>query len=171
LLLTIANALAHDFYYKLIDPTASTTKRVFLSKFLLVCAAITAAYVTSLKPGDILFLVGAAFSLGASSFFPCLVMGIFWKRANKWGAIIGMGAGLAICGYYMYTRYPFFGVNMPLWYGLSPVSAGMFGLPVSMITIFIVSWLTPPPSKAVQELVEHVRYPHLKGGTLVTEGR
>src|SRR5207244_2313737 len=149
LLLTIANALAHDFYYKLIDPTATTGRRVFLSKFLLVCAAITAAYVTSLKPGDILFLVGAAFSLGASSFFPCLVMGIFWKRASKWGAIIGMGAGLGICVYYMVTRYPFFGINMPLWFGLSPVSAGMFGLPTSMITIYIVSLLTPAPSNDV----------------------
>ena len=171
LLLTIANALAHDFYYKLIDPTASTGRRVFLSKFLLVCAAITAAYVTSLKPGDILFLVGAAFSLGASSFFPCLVMGIFWKRASKWGAIIGMAAGLGICVYYMVTRYPFFGINMPLWFGLSPVSAGMFGLPTSMITIYIVSWLTPEPSKEVQELVEHVRYPNLMGDTVVSEAR
>jgi cation/acetate symporter len=171
LLLTIANALAHDFYYKLINPTATTAKRVFLSKFLLVCAAVTAAYVTSLKPGDILFLVGAAFSLGASSFFPCLVMGIFWKRASKWGAIIGMGAGLAICVYYMVTRYPFFGINMPLWFGLSPVSAGMFGLPVSMITIYIVSLLTPAPDKEVQELVEHVRYPNLVGDTVVSEAR
>jgi len=171
LLLTIANALAHDFYYKLIDPTATTARRVFLSKFLLVCAAITAAYVTSLKPGDILFLVGAAFSLGASSFFPCLVMGIFWKRASKWGAIVGMAAGLGICVYYMVTRYPFFGINMPLWFGLSPVSAGMFGLPVSMITIYIVSLLTPAPAKEVQELVEHVRYPNLVGDMMVTEGR
>jgi cation/acetate symporter len=171
LLLTIANALAHDFYYKLIDPTATTGRRVFLSKFLLVCAAITAAYVTSLKPGDILFLVGAAFSLGASSFFPCLVMGIFWKRASKWGAIVGMAAGLGICGYYMVTRYPFFGINMPLWFGLSPVSAGMFGLPVSMVTIFIVSLLTPAPNKEVQELVEHIRYPNLVGDTVVSEAR
>src|SRR5436190_436340 len=169
LLLTIANALAHDFYYKLIDPTATTARRVFLSKFLLVCAAITAAYVTSRKHGDILFLVGAAFSLGASSFFPCLVMGIFWKRVSKWGAIIGMGAGLGICVYYMVTRYLFFCINMPLWFGLSPVSAGMFGLPTSLITIYIVSLLTPAPSKEVQELVEHVRYPHLKGDTVVSE--
>ena len=55
-----------------------------------------AAYVTSLKPGDILFLVGAAFSLAASAFFPPLVLGVFWKRANKWGAIIGMLAGLGV---------------------------------------------------------------------------
>jgi cation/acetate symporter len=169
LLLTIANALAHDFYYKMIDPHATTGRRVTLSKVLLVMMAIIAAYVTSLKPGDILFLVGAAFSLGASSFFPALVLGIFWKRANKWGAIAGMVMGLGLCAYYMFTRYPFFGVNMPLWFGLSPVSAGMFGLPASMLTIIIVSLLTPSPSKAVQELVEHVRYPNLKGDTLVSE--
>jgi cation/acetate symporter len=171
LLLTIANALAHDLYYKMIDPTAKTGKRVLISKVLLVVAAITAAYVTSLKPGDILFLVGAAFSLGASSFFPALVLGVFWKRANKWGAIAGMVVGLGLCAYYMYTRYPFFGVNMPLWFGLSPVSAGMFGLPASMLTILIVSMLTPSPSKEVQELVEHVRYPNLVGDTLVSEAR
>ncbi len=171
LLLTIANALSHDLYYKMIDPHASTAKRVTISKALLVVVAIIAAYVTSLKPGDILFLVGAAFSLAASAFFPPLVMGVFWKRANKWGAIIGMAAGLAICVYYMVTRYPFFGINMPLWFGLSPVSAGMFGLPLGVITIFVVSLLTAPPSREVQELVEHVRYPHLRGDTVVSEAR
>jgi cation/acetate symporter len=175
LLLTIANALAHDLYYKMIHPSASTGRRVTISKVLLVCAAILAAYVTSLKPGDILFLVGAAFSLGASSFFPTLVLGIFWKRANKWGAIAGMAAGLGICIYYMLRTYPFFtnmGVpKMDLWFGLSPVSAGMFGLPLGMLTIFIVSLLTAPPSKKVQELVEHVRYPNLVGDTVVSEAR
>ncbi len=175
LLLTIANALSHDLYYKMIDPNASTTKRVTISKALLVVVAIVAAYVTSLKPGDILFLVGAAFSLAASAFFPALVLGVFWKRANKWGAITGMGAGLAVCVYYMLRTYPFFtnmGVpKMDLWFGLNPVSSGMFGLPVGLLTIIVVSLLTAPPSKEVQELVEHVRYPNLKGDTLVSEAR
>jgi cation/acetate symporter len=166
LLLTIANALSHDLYYKMIDPSASTTKRVTISKALLIIVAIIAAYVTSLKPGDILFLVGAAFSLAASAFFPPLVMGVFWKRANKWGAIIGMLAGLGVCMYYMLRTYPFFtnmGVpKMDLWFGLNPISAGMFGLPVGLLTIYIVSLLTPAPDKKVQELVEHVRYPHLR---------
>ena len=167
LLLTIANALSHDLYYKMIDPQASTKKRVTISKVLLVVVAITAAWVTSFKPGDILFLVGAAFSLAASAFFPPLVLGVFWKRANKWGAIIGMLAGLSVCIYYMLRTYPFFtnmGVpKMDLWFGLNPISAGMFGLPVGLVTIIIVSLLTAPSSKQVQELVEHVRYPHLKG--------
>ena len=167
LLLTIANALSHDLYYKMIDPQASAKKRVTISKALLVVVAIVAAYVTSLKPGDILFLVGAAFSLAASAFFPPLVLGVFWKRANKWGAIIGMLAGFGVCMYYMLRTYPFFtnmGVpKMDLWFGLNPISAGMFGLQVGLLTIIVVSLLTAPPSKQVQELVEHVRYPHLKG--------
>jgi cation/acetate symporter len=175
LLLTIANALSHDLYYKMIDPTSSTTKRVTISKMLLVVVAIVAAYVTSLKPGDILFLVGAAFSLAASAFFPPLVMGVFWKRANKWGAILGMLAGLGVCGYYMARTYPFFtnmGVpKMDLWFSMNPISAGMFGLPVGLVTIWIVSMLTPAPSRQVQELVEHVRYPHLKGDSVVSEAR
>jgi cation/acetate symporter len=148
---------------------------VTISKVLLVIVALIAAYVTSLKPGDILFLVGAAFSLAASAFFPPLVLGVFWKRANKWGAIIGMMAGLGVCMYYMLRTYPFFtnmGVpKMDLWFGLSPVSAGVFGLPVGMLTIFIVSLLTSPPPRQVQELVEHVRYPNLRDDSLVGEAR
>lgn len=166
LLLTIANALSHDLYYKMIDTNASTARRITISKVLLIVVAITAAWVTSLKPGDILFLVGAAFSLAASAFFPPLVLGVFWKRANKWGAIIGMTAGLSVCLYYMMRTYPFFtnmGVpKMDLWFGLNPISAGVFGLPIGLLTIIIVSMLTPAPDKETQELVEHVRYPNLK---------
>jgi len=163
LLLTIANALSHDVYYKMIDPHATTQRRVTISKILLLVVAIVAAYVTSLKPGDILFLVGAAFSLAASAFFPALVMGVFWKRATKWGAVLGMVVGLGICVYYMVTRYPFFGINMPLWWDIQPISSGLFGVPAGILTIIVVSLLTPEPARDVQELVEHVRYPNLRG--------
>jgi cation/acetate symporter len=164
LLLTISNALSHDLYYKMIDPTATTSRRVSVSKALLVVVALTAAYVTSLKPGDILFLVGAAFSLAASSFFPALVLGVFWRRANKWGAICGMLAGLGTCMYYMVQTYPFFGgVAANQWFNMSPISAGVFGVPIGILTIIVVSLLTPEPSKKVQELVDHVRFPHLRG--------
>ena len=164
LLLTIANALSHDLYYKMIDPHATTARRVSVSKALLLVVAFVAAYVTSLKPGDILFLVGAAFSLAASAFFPALVLGVFWRRANKWGAITGMAAGLGVCMYYMYTTYPFFGgVAANQWFHMNPISAGVFGVPIGIITIVVVSLLTTEPSKKVQELVDHVRYPHLRG--------
>jgi len=166
LLLTIANALSHDLYYKMIDPQASTKRRVTVSKALLLVVALIAAYVTSLKPGNILFLVGAAFSLAASAFFPALVLGVFWKRANKIGAICGMLAGLGICMYYMVITYPFFGGSPAnQWFGLNPISAGMIGLPIGLVTIIVVSLLTPAPDQKTQDLVEHVRYPNLEGST------
>jgi cation/acetate symporter len=163
LLLTIANALSHDVYYKMIDPNASTTRRLTIAKTLLLVVALLAAYVTSLKPGDILFLVGAAFSLAASGFFPALVCGVFWKRANKLGAIIGMLAGLGICMYYMYMTYPFFGVKAPLWWDITPISAGIFGIPAGFIGVIIGSLISPAPAREIQELVDHVRYPSLTG--------
>jgi cation/acetate symporter len=163
LLLTIANALSHDLYYKMLDPSASTQRRVAISKGLLLVVAVVAAYVTSLKPGNILFLVGAAFSLAASAFFPALVLGIFWKRATRWGAVTGMVVGLGICFWYMVTRYPFFGINAPRLWDMDPISSGIFGVPAGFITIVVVSLLTPEPSRQTQELVEHVRYPHLRG--------
>ncbi len=174
LLLTIANALSHDLYYKMINPNASPGLRITVSKFLLLGVAIIAAYVTSLKPGNILFLVGAAFSIAASAFFPALVMGIFWKRASKWGAIAGIVAGLGTCLYYMVHTYPtfiqWFGTTpIQKWFGLEPISAGLFGVPIGIVTIWIVSLLTPAPDKEVQELVDHVRYPHLRGD-ISTEG-
>jgi cation/acetate symporter len=163
LLLTIANALSHDVYYKMLDPNATTGRRIAVAKSLLLVVALIAAYVTSLKPGDILFLVGAAFSIAASAFFPALVLGVFWKRANKAGAVIGMVAGLAVCMYYMYMTYPFFGVNAPKWFDINPISAGIFGIPIGFLGVIIGSLLTPAPSKEIQQLVDHVRYPNLAG--------
>jgi len=163
LLLTIANALSHDLYYKMIDPNAPTTRRLAVSKGLLLVVAVLAAYVTSLKPGDILFLVGAAFSLAASGFFPALVCGVFWRRANKFGAIIGMLAGLGVCMYYMWLTYPFFGVNGAKWWDINPIAAGIFGIPAGFIGIIVGSMISPAPSREVQQLVDHVRYPNLEG--------
>ena len=163
LLLTIANALSHDVYYKMIDPNAPTTRRLVASKGLLLVVALIAAYVTSLKPGDILFLVGAAFSLAASAFFPALVLGVFWKRANKLGAIVGMLSGLGICMYYMYITYPFFGVNAPKWWDINPIGAGVFGISLGFFGVVVGSLISPAPSRQIQELVDHVRYPNLEG--------
>ncbi len=168
LLLTIANALSHDLYYKMIDPNASTGRRVAISKTLLLIVALAAAYVAAQKPADILFLVGAAFSFAAAAFFPALTLGIFWKRASKWGAVVGMIGGLGITIYYMVTTQPWmrgvFGVTSPveLWYGIAPISAGIFGVPVGFALIILVSLVTPAPNKEVQELIDHVRYPTLK---------
>jgi cation/acetate symporter len=170
LLLTIANALSHDLYYKMIDPNASTARRVLISKMLLLVVAVLAALVAAQKPADILFLVSAAFSFAAAAFFPALVLGVFWKRANKWGAVLGMTAGLGITFYYMVMTQPWlrgvFGVTAPidLWWGILPISAGVFGVPLGFAVIIVVSLLTPPPQGEVQQLVELVRYPNLDRG-------
>jgi cation/acetate symporter len=168
LLLTIANALSHDLYYKMIDPNASTTRRVTISKILLLIVALMAAYVAAQKPADILFLVSAAFSFAAAAFFPALVLGIFWKRANGIAASLGMVTGLGVTFYYMVTTQPWlrdiFGVTAPiqLWWGIQPISAGIFGVPVGLAVIVLVSLVTPAPNRKLQELVEHVRYPGFK---------
>ena len=167
LLLTIANALSHDLYYKMIDPNAPTARRVMISKALLLVVALLAALVAAQKPADILFLVSAAFSFAAAAFFPALVLGVFWKRANKWGATLGMISGLGLTFYYMATTHVWmrsvFGVTEPisLWFGILPISAGVFGVPLGFAVIIIVSLLTPAPKPEIQELVEHVRYPNL----------
>ncbi|WP_341916285.1 sodium:solute symporter family protein [Polaromonas sp. YR568] len=168
LLLTIANALSHDLYYKMIDPNASTARRVTISKVLLLIVALAAAYVAAQKPADILFLVSAAFSFAAAAFFPALTLGIFWKRATGIAASLGMIAGLGTTFYYMITTQPWmrglFGITSPvqLWWDIQPISAGVFGVPIGFAVIILVSLVTPAPSRKVQELVEHVRYPTLR---------
>jgi cation/acetate symporter len=174
LLLTIANALSHDFYYKMINPNAPTARRVLISKCLLLVVAGCAAYVAAQKPADILFLVSAAFSLAAAGFFPALVLGIFWKRTTGIAATLGMIVGFGTTFYYMtktqpWLRETFYGIakNVPvlptdLWWDISPISAGVFGTPLGFIVIILVTLVTPAPSKETQELVEHVRYPNLR---------
>ncbi len=171
LLLTIANALSHDLYYKMIDPNAPTGRRVLLSKILLLVVAVLAAYVASLKIADILFLVSAAFSLAAAGFFPALVLGVFWKRTTGIAASIGMVLGFAVTFWYMITTHPwlrevFFSTPrsapQELWWDIQPISAGVFGVPVGFLAIVIISLLTPAPSRETQELVQSVRYPNLK---------
>ncbi len=106
LLLAIANALSHDIYYRTLDPNAPTQRRLFVARVLLLLVAIAAAYTASTKPADILAMVAWAFSLAAAGLFPGLVLGIWWKRANAAGAVMGIIAGFGICLYYLVgTRY------------------------------------------------------------------
>jgi cation/acetate symporter len=162
LLLTIANAFSHDLYYNVIDPAASLTKRLTITKILLVVTALVAAWVATFRVAIIVELVAWAFSLAGASFFPALVMGIWWKRANKTGACAGMIAGLAITAYYMIGSR-FYGVS---WFGTQTIASAVFGLPAGFITIWLVSLMTEAPPQRVQDLVSSVRYP--KSGQATT---
>jgi cation/acetate symporter len=159
LLLTIANALSHDIYYQMINPAASTHRRLTLSKALLLLVAVAAAWVASLRPDTILSMVAWAFSIAGACFFPALVLGIFWRRANRAGAIAGMLCGLTLTLYYL-LGVKFYG--MQKWFGISDLSAGVFGLAAGFLTIVSVSLLTRPPDAKTRALIEEVRYPVLR---------
>jgi cation/acetate symporter len=164
LLLTISNALSHDFYYKVLNPEAPSHRRLLMSKSALLVVAVAAAWVASLRPDNILFMVGLAFSLAASAFFPALVLGIFWKRANRAGAITGMLSGLLLTIYYVTRTHSFFGGDISAaWFGINPVSAGAFGVPLGFVVTVIVSLLTAPPSRESVRMVDFVRSPEEAG--------
>jgi len=160
LLLAISNALSHDIYYKIVDRHASTQKRVTISKLLLLGVAFIAAYAASQRPGDIISLVGAAFSLAGSTLFPALVLGVFWKRANHQGAVAGMIAGFAVCLYYMLHANPVLGGSVTgQWFHIAPTSAGIFGVPAGLLVMVVVSLLTPPQDSQTSALVDYIRAP------------
>jgi len=168
LLLTLSNSLSHDTWFRIVSPRMTPARRVMVSKMLLLVVAFGAAWVAARKPADILFMVSAAFSFAASSFFPALVMGIFWKRTNKWGVTLGMLAGLGVTGWYMARTQPwlrewFFGIGpaepAQLWWGIEPISAGVFGAAAAFIVMVVASLATPAPDRATRELVDYLRSP------------
>lgn len=167
LLLTIANALSHDVYYRIVNPQASAIRRVMTSKVLVLMMALLAAWVASLRITDILQYVSAAFSLAASAFFPVLTLGVFWRRANRAGAVAGMAVGFAVCVTYMVLALPWLRHAVGLadaaadarWWGIDPMSAGVFGVPAGAAVLVIVSLLTPTPSAEQGSLVDRLRRP------------
>lgn len=136
-----------------------------LSKVTLLAVALCAAAVAAQRPADIVFLVSAAFSLAAAAFFPALALGVFWSRANQPGALAGMVAGLAVTTYYMVQNEPWlrtlFGVTSPpaLWFGISPISAGVFGMSVGAVVLVVVSLLTPRPRTESRAFTRNLRFP------------
>jgi len=156
LLMVIASALAHDVYARAINPAASTRSRLTVGRLTVLLAAAAAAFTATRRLGIIAQLVAGAFSLAAATFFPILVLGIFWKRANERGAVAGMIAGLIVTLMYMLLNSinPNFTIL-----GISNVAAGVFGIPVNFLVTIVVSRLTPPPSAEIQALVDSLRQP------------
>ena len=168
LLLTLSSALSHDTLFRVMSPKMGPGRRVLLSKILLLIVAFAAAWAATRTPADILFLVGAAFSFAASTFFPVLVMGIFWKGANKWGACCGMVAGLCVTSVYMIQAQPWLrhwvlGIStsepVHLWWDIQPIAAGVFGAPAAFAVILLVSGLTRRTNPVSDALVDDLRLP------------
>jgi cation/acetate symporter len=156
LLMVIASAVAHDIYYKSLNPRSSSQSRIFLGRLMVLAAALLAALTALRRLGIIVQLVAWAFSLAAASFFPILVLGIFWRRTNGVGAVAGMLSGLAVTTGYMVLNYlyPEFSIL-----GITHVAAGVFGMPVNFLVTWLVSRSTAPPSAEAQALVDRLREP------------
>uniref|UniRef100_A0A831X1Y8 Cation acetate symporter n=2 Tax=Thermorudis TaxID=1649508 RepID=A0A831X1Y8_9BACT len=156
LLLVISTALSHDIYAKIINPNASYGRRFLMSRVMILIAAVLAGLAAIPRLALIVQMVAWAFSLAASTFFPVLLLGIFWKRANANGAIAGMIGGLLTCIAYMAANY----VNPNITIlGLSHLSAGIFGMAVNFALQVIVSLATAPSPKHIQDMVEQLRIP------------
>ena len=156
LLLVIATAISHDIYAKLINPSASYARRFFLSRVMILVAALCAALAAVPRLALIVQMVAWAFSLAASTFFPVLLLGIFWRRANASGAIAGMIGGLVVCIAYMAGNYIDPRINV---LGLSHLSAGIFGMIANFTLQIVVSLLTAPPPERIQQMVDEIRLP------------
>ena len=129
LLLAIANALSHDVYYKMIDPNAPTMRRLTVARALLVVVAVIAAATAATRPGDILAMVGWAFSLAMAGNFPALVMGVWWKRTTATGAVCGIIAGFGLCLFYLVTTRYFPGAGVT-YFGMTSLTSPLTGAPL-----------------------------------------
>ena len=162
LLLAIANALSHDLYYKIIDPKAETKTRLVVARVLLIVIGAAGALVASLKLTSILGAVAWAFDFACSGLFFPLVLGVWWKRANRQGAIAGMLGGLIAGTWYLYmVRWG----GMEPWIGIDHLRFGIIGMPVSLVAMVVVSLMTAEPDKETQAMVDATRIP--KGETVL----
>lgn len=162
LLLAIANALSHDLYFKIIDPKAETKTRLLVARVLLLVIGAGGAIVASMKLTGILGAVAWAFCFAMSGLFFPLVLGVWWKRANRAGAIAGMVVGLATGWWYLIAVRS----GMDPWFGLDHLRFGIVGASASLVSMVVVSLLTPAPDEEIQRMVDEVRIP--RGDTIIS---
>ena len=156
LLMVIASALSHDIYARTLNPKASNHGRLLLGRAGVFLAAVAAAFTAVRRLGIIVNLVAWAFSFAAATFFPVLLLGIFWKRANGKGAVAGMICGLTVTLAYMLVNITRPELNI---LGISNVAAGIFGMPVNVLVMVVVSLRTRAPSADTMAMVDGLRQP------------
>ncbi|KJZ16763.1 sodium:solute symporter [Halomonas sp. S2151] len=163
LLLVISAAVSHDLIKKQINPNLSEKGELLAARSAAAVAVVVAGYFGINPPGFVAQVVAFAFGLAASSFFPAILLGIFDKRMNREGAIVGMVLGLSFTFIYIvYTKF----INTDpsiWWFGISPEGIGTLGMILHFIVAFVVSRATAAPPEHIQELVENVRVPRGAG--------
>jgi len=162
LLLVISASVSHDLIKKIIDPSISEKGELVAARLSAVGAVCVAGYFGINPPGFVAAVVALAFGLAAASFFPAIVLGIFYKRMNKEGAVSGMLAGIVLMLFYM-TKFKFNwfggGTKDDWWFGISPEGFGTIAMLFNFIVSFIVMRFTKAPPKEVQDIVEDIRIP------------
>ena len=157
LLMTGAASMSHDIYYRLINPQASESRKMFIAKsFMLVLAALV--LLIALKPpGLIAEITAVAFALAGNTIFPVFLMGIWWGRTNRHGAIAGMLLGILIT-----FAAPLFGSSIPLVATIFPLtSSALCGAPLVIAVMILVSLVTPPPSEEMRRFLAEEVHGHL----------
>jgi cation/acetate symporter len=168
LLLVISSSLAHDIYGKIINPDADDRTRLRVGRLMIFLAVILAGILGIYPLGFVAEVVAFAFGLAAASFFPVIVLGIFWKRANKQGAIAGISAGLAftfvmivLMRAHVVAPGTFAEPILESFLGIKAQGIGVVGMLINFALMVGVSLATPPPPDRIQTLVEQIRYPRV----------
>lgn len=168
LLLVISASISHDLIKKVFKPNISERYELWSARLAAVFAVVIAGYFGINPPGFVAAVVALAFGLAAASFFPAIILGIFYKRMNKQGAIAGMVVGLSIMLFYMLKfKFGLFdggktaiaGLQENWWWGISPEGFGSVAMLVNFAVALIVNYFTPPPPEDVQMMVEDIRIP------------
>ena len=158
LLLVISSAVANDLYHKRINPKADEKQQLLVARVVMAVAIVIAGYLGINPPGFAGEVVALAFGLACASFFPVLVLGIFWKKCTGAGAAAGMAVGLGVTLFYMIWTVEIWGGNEGI-FGIQAVGFGFVGMLINLVVTIGVSLVTTKPNETVQQLVEDVRYP------------
>lgn len=180
LVFAIGSAVSHDLYFAILSKHAPTSRQLLVARFSMIGASLGAAYVAVAPPADILTIASWSFSLAAAGLFPALVLGIFWKRCNAYGAVAGILSGFGITLAYMAASIlgpdlapssgDEFSIAIPgITDGLLPINAGILGVPAGILVMVAVSIVTPAPRDHVRDLVDEIRRPG--GETIMKRGR
>lgn len=156
LLITGAGAFAYDIYYRLINPRASERHLLKVAKGVTMVLAGLILVIAVNPPGLIAEITAVAFALAGNTLFPVFLLGIWWDRANKYGAVSGMLFGIVLTFAPVLTGHLF--PAMREW--LPPTASALIGAPLVILVMIAVSLLTPPPPEHVRRfLVEKVHSP------------
>ncbi|MEO9891292.1 sodium:solute symporter family protein [Aurantibacter sp.] len=172
LLLVISASVSHDLIKKVVNPNISDKGELWAARGAATVAVVIAGYFGINPPGFVAAVVALAFGLAAASFFPAIVLGIFYKKMNKEGAIAGMVIGISLMLFYMLKfKFGIFdggkeaveGLKASWWFGISPEGFGSVAMLVNFIVSIVIMQFTPAPPENVQRIVEDIRIPSNAG--------